>query len=175
MNWLREHMRDHVGDPAPADPPRTVLKFAPGAGEPSSNDATVALDLVAEAAQVIKSIERRAAESEVRAKNLAESAIEKLHMADSRILAAEDARRAAEESLAKVGARLQESEKELMQTRSRLASADAQLAAVEHRMKNFETRALQAEKAVKDVESAIRTQLVGLTRELTRRSPAAAA
>ena len=175
MNWLREHMRDHIATPGSADPSRNVLKFSSAVPEVSGNNAASALELVAEAADVIKSIERRAIESETRAKSLAESAIEKLHHADSRIQAAEDARRAGEDNLVKVSARLQEVEKELMHAKSRLANADAQLANAEQRMKNFELRAIKAEKSVKDVESAIRMQLVGLTKELNRRPSADAA
>ena len=174
MNWLREHMRDHVGSSAAMELTRNVLKFTPGDPK-SGNEASVALDLVAEAADVIKGIERRATESEVRAKTLAESAIEKLHLADSRIQASEEARRAAEENLAKVSARLQEAEKELAQTKSWLATADSQLANANQRAKSIEIRAINAERAVKDVEHAIRTQLVGLTRELTRGASAAMA
>jgi chromosome segregation ATPase len=175
MNWLREHMRDHIATPSSADPSRNVLKFTSAVPEPPANNASSALDLVAEAAEVIKSIERRAIESETRAKSLAESAIEKLHHADSRIQASDEARRAGEENLAKVNARLQEVEKELTHTKSRLANADAQFAGAEQRAKNFELRAIKAEKAVKDVESAIRLQLMGLTKDLNRRASADAA
>ena len=159
-------MRDHM---APTDSARNLLNFGHELPRSSlASDASAALDLVAEAADVIKNIERRATESEAFAKSLAESAIEKLRLADSRIQSAEEGRRAAEQSLVRLRTRLQETEKDLQQLKSSLASANAQVENAEQRMKSAEARATHAEKAMKEVEHAIRTQLVGRTRELSK-------
>jgi len=174
MNWLREHMRDHIANSASIDSPENILKFPRDAPASSRNGASAALGLVAQAAEVIRSIEDRAVLTEARAKNLAESAIEKLKFAEARIQSAETARRAAEEVLRKVSAQLEVAEEERNRTRSLIAAATAQLTNAEQRMREAEMRAINAEKALQKIEHAIRTQIVGLARDLARKSAAAA-
>jgi multidrug efflux pump subunit AcrA (membrane-fusion protein) len=163
MNWLREHMRDHVTSAASVvDSRENVLNVPGDPPAPSRDDASAAPDIVSQAAEVIKGIQDHAVESESRARALAESAIEKLQLAAARVQSAEAARSAAEETLSKQRARLQEAERELTRTQSRNAAAEMQLANAEQRMAAAETRAASAEKAVNQIENAIRTQLVGL-------------
>lgn len=174
MNWLREHMRDQLTNAASSEFGKNILSFPTDTPADSRYDTSSALDLVSQAAGVIRGIQDRAAESEARARALAESAIEKLQLAESRIHSAEAARGQAEETLSKLGARLQEAERELARTQSRIATAEAQLAKAEQHMRAAETRAINAEKAVSQIEDAIRTQLVGLQKNLTGRSVRAA-
>jgi chromosome segregation ATPase len=174
MNWLREHMRDHV-TPAPSvDSPENILTFPGGPAAPSRCDAPAALDLVSQAAEAMKCIHDHAVETEARAKALAESAIEKLHGAEARVQSAEAARSAIEEALSKLRAKLQEAERELTRTQARCVAAEKQLADAEQRVRAAEIRAIDAEKAVNQVEDAVRVQLVGLQRNLIRGSARAA-
>jgi chromosome segregation ATPase len=170
MDWLGQHMRNHLANPSSTELRQNVLGF-PGDGPAASRrDSLTAFDLVSQAAAAIREIQGRAADSEARARVLAENAIEKLQHAEARITAAEAARDLAQESLSKLNARLEEAERELARTRSRIAAAEAQLANAEHHMRAAEARAVNAEKAVTQIEDAIRTQLVGLHRNLTGQS-----
>jgi len=173
MNWLREHMRDHATT-ATVESWENILSFPGRPAAPVRHDASAALDLVSQAAEAIRGMQDRAVDSENRAKALAESAIEKLRAAEARIQSAEAARRAAQESLSKLSVKLQDAERELTRTQSRIATAEIQLANAEQRVSAAEARAIDAEKAVNHIEDAIRTQLIGLQRNLTRGSARAA-
>ena len=175
MDRLWEHMRNHIGNaPSSVDSPENILNFPHGAPPSARYDTTATLDLVSQAAEAVRSIQDHARESEARASSLAQKAIDQLHLAEARIQSAEAARRVAEENLYKMGARLEEAENELMRTTSRIAATEAQLASAEERMKATEVRAIQAEKAFKQIELAIHKQLLGLDRNVTRRSASAA-
>jgi chromosome segregation ATPase len=174
MNWLREHMRGHITAAARTEPEENILDFPGHPPLSPGQQAPAALDLVSEAAEMIRGIQDRAAKTEAQARALAESAMEKLKLADARIQSAEAERNKAQEALSKVSARLREAEGEVARTRSRIAALEAQLANAEQRVKSAETRAVRAEKAVEHVEEAIRTQLLGLQTNLTGGSSRAA-
>jgi chromosome segregation ATPase len=174
MNWLREHMRDQLMNAASTDARQNVSNFPGVVAAVSRSGTASALDLVSEAAGVIRGIQERAAESEARAKALAEGALEKLQVAVSRIQTVEAARGAAQETISRLSAKLQEAEQELTRTQSRIAATERRLADAERQIQVAETRAVNAEKAVSHIEDAIRTQLVGLQKNLTARSMRAA-
>jgi chromosome segregation ATPase len=173
MNWLREHMREQVAKAPSGDHAKNVVHF-PADTAPPRNDPSTALDLVSQAASVIRGIEERAAESEARARTLAESALEKLEQAEIRISDAETARIHAEDTLVRLSARLQEAERELARTQARLVAAENRLADAEYQLRAAEARATQADNAVNQIEDAIRAQIVGLQRNLTARARNAA-
>jgi chromosome segregation ATPase len=174
MNWLRDQMRDRVAKAPSAEVAQNIVNFPGDARAPSREEGSAALDLVYQAAGVIRGIQERAAETEDRAKALAECAVEKLEEAEARINDAEAARARAETTLAQLMARLQEAEQELTRTQSRIAAAENQLVNAERQMHAAEARAVHAEKAVGQIEDAIREQLMGLQRNLTTRSTRAA-
>ncbi len=174
MNWLREHMRDQLMNAASTDARQNVASFPRNADTVLRSGASSALDLVSEAAGVVRGIRERAAESEARATALAESALEKLQVAVSRIESAEAARDAAQETISELSAKLQGAEQELTRTQSRIVATERRLADAERRIQAAEMRAVNAEKAVGQIEDAIRTQLVGLEKNLTARSMRAA-
>jgi chromosome segregation ATPase len=159
---------------ASTDARQNVANFPGVAAAVSRSGPSSALDLVSEAAGVIRGIQERAAESEARAKALAESALEKLQVAVSRIQSVEAARGSAQETISRLSAKLQEAEQELTRTQSRVAATERRLADAERQIQVAETRAVNAEKAVSQIEDAIRTQLVGLQENLTARSIRAA-
>jgi chromosome segregation ATPase len=171
MDWLGQHMRDYIGNSASIDSPQNILNFPEAS---NAVDGSATLDLVSQATEMIRGMQDRAFETEIRAKTLAERAVEKLKLTEARIKSAEAGRFAAEESLCKASAKLQEAERELARTESRIANAEIQLSNAEQRMRAAEMRAINAEKAVKQIEQAIVNQLVGLERGLTRRSANAA-
>jgi hypothetical protein len=173
MNWLREHMRDELAKAPAGDHAQNVVHF-PAEAAPPRNSGSSALDLVAQAASVIRGIEERAVKTEVRARALAEAALEKLERAEIRISDAETARIHAEDTLVRLGARLQEAERELARTQSRLAAAENRLAEAEYQLHGAEARATQADRAVVEIEDAIRAQIVGLQRNLPARAKNAA-
>ena len=173
MNWLRDHMRDELARAPSGDHAQNVVHFRADPA-PTRNDPSAALDLVSQAASVIRGIEERAAESEARARTLAQAAVEKLERAEIRINDAEAARIDAEDTLVRLSARLQEAERELARTQSRLVAAENRLAEAEHQLRGAEARASQADNAVNQIEDAIRAQIMGLQRNLTARTRNAA-
>jgi chromosome segregation ATPase len=146
------------------DHAQNVVQFS---ADTTQQRTSSALDLVSQVASIIRGLQERAADTEARARALAESAVERLRQAETRINDAETARARAEDTLVRLTARLQEAERELEHTR---VSAENKLAGAERQVRSAEARAMQAEKAVKavtQINDAIRTQLLGLHRNLT--------
>jgi predicted nucleic acid-binding Zn-ribbon protein len=173
MNWLREHMREQLTNESSGNHAQNVVHF-PADTAPPRTGPSAALDLVSQAANVIRGIEERAAETEARARGLAEAALEKLEAAEIRISDAERARIHAEDTLVRLGARLQEAERQLARTQALLVAAENRSADAEHQLRAAEARANNSEKAVGQIEDAIRAQIVGLQRNLTARTRNAA-
>ena len=67
-------------------------------------------------------------------------------------------------------ARVQAAEEELAQTKARFLASRAQLNNFEQRVAAAEMRAVDAENAVQQIEDAIRTLLIGLTKDLIQKS-----
>lgn len=174
MDWLGQRVRDHLGNTASNELRQNVLTFPGDTPAALRSDSSAALDLVSQAAEMIGSIQDRAAEMEARAKALADSALKKLQRAETLIHTAEAERDRAQDALSKLGVRLEEAERDLTRTQSQIATAEAQLADAERYAKTVATRALNAEKALNQIEDAIRTQLLGLHNNLTRGSVRAA-
>src|ERR1700674_2348191 len=114
MDWLREHTQDQLTSLAAND-----LDPCDTAPEISS-----VLDLVSQVAGVMKEILDRAADTEARAKALAEDALEKLQLAEALIDSAKTARDLVEETRSKLIARLQQAERELTETQSRITTGE---------------------------------------------------
>src|ERR1039458_8164643 len=79
-NWLREHMRDHIANHSALDSAENVLSFQ---RSPNSkiNPGAAALDVVYQAAELIRDVDNYATERNARAETLARQAIEKLKIA----------------------------------------------------------------------------------------------
>jgi chromosome segregation ATPase len=164
MDRVREHMLEQFENALSGDHAQNVVQFSTDTTQQRTSSA---LDLVSQVASIIRALQERAAETEARARALAESALERLRQAETRINDAETARARAEETTARLGARLQEAERELEHTQARTVAAENKLADAEHQVRSFEARADQAEKAVTQINDAIRAQLLGLQRNLT--------
>jgi chromosome segregation ATPase len=146
------------------DHAQNVVQFS---ADTTQQRISSALDLVSQVASIIRGLQERAAETEARARALVESALERLRQAETRINDSETARARAEDTTARLGARLQEAERELERTQARTVAAENKLADAEHQVRSAEARAAQAEKAVTHIHDAIRAQLLGLQRNLT--------
>jgi chromosome segregation ATPase len=164
MNRQREHMLGQFENAASGDHAQNVVPFS---ADTTQQRTSSALDLVSQVASIIRGLQERAAETEARARALAESALERLRQAETRTNDAETARARAEDMMARLSARLQEAERQLERTQGRIIAAENKLAEAEHQVRSAEARAIQAEKAVTQIDDAIRTQLLGLQRNPT--------
>src|SRR5271154_7435555 len=104
---------------------QNVLSFA-GPSVPDSG--ATALNLVYQAAEVFRSIEDRARETEARAQSLCRSATERLKHAEKRAEAAERARR---ELITEAECKLQDASRALKQAQCRIEAAEDKLTAME--------------------------------------------
>jgi chromosome segregation ATPase len=131
-----------------------VLSFA----RPSVPDSgATALNLVYQAAEVFRSMEDQARETEARAQSLCRSATERLKHAEKRIEAAERAR---QELITEAECKLQDASRALKQAQSRIEAAEDRLTAVEFRAQAAEAEAREAKQALALVEEAIRRRLL---------------
>jgi chromosome condensin MukBEF complex kleisin-like MukF subunit len=131
-----------------------VLSFA----RPSLTDrAATALNLVYQAAEVFRSMEDGAKETETRAQSMCRSAAEKLQRAEKRIEAAE---RAQQELIIEAECKLQDASRALRQAQSRIEAAEDRLTAAEFRAQAAEADAREAKQALALVEEAIRRRLL---------------
>ena len=181
LNLLREHMRDHITNYSTLDSAENTLSF----GRPpnaAKNPGAAALDLVYQAAELIEDLDNSAAEIQARAETFAEQAIEKLEIAEARVLSAESGRLAAEAKVKELSDRVeefsdkvQEVEKIMEQTVSRMAVAEAERSAAEQQARTAEMRANEAEDALKRIEEAIRTRILEIGFRDSSRTVAGAA
>jgi hypothetical protein len=116
-----------------------------------------ALDLVYQAADVFRSMEKHARETEARAQSLCASALEGLRLAEMRAEAAERAQR---ELIVTAERKLQHACRALEQARSCIEAQQDKLTAVELRAEVAEADARQAKEALALVEEAIRKRLL---------------
>ena len=131
-----------------------VLSFA----RPSVPDSgATALNLVYQAADVFRSIEDDARETEARAQSLCKSALERIRFAEMRTEAAERAQR---ETIIEAECKLQDASRALNQAQSRIQATEDRLTAVEFRAQAAEAEAREARQALALVEEAIRRRLL---------------
>jgi chromosome condensin MukBEF complex kleisin-like MukF subunit len=147
----------------PVSRDENVLNFA---GPLVPDSGTTALNLVYQAAEVFRSIEDHARETEARAQSLCKSALERLRLAEMRAEAAERARR---ELITEAECKLQDASRALKQTQSRIEAAEDRLTAVEFRAQAAEAEAREARQALALVEEAIRRRLLCATPEADSR------
>ncbi|MBR1121750.1 hypothetical protein JQ628_09535 [Bradyrhizobium lablabi] len=131
-----------------------VLRF------PSSlapDKGATALDLVYQAADVFRGMEKHARETEARAQSLCTNALERLRLAEMR---AEAAERAQQELIVTTERRLQDACRALEQAQSCIEAQKHKLTAIELRAEAAEAEARQAEEALALIETAIRKRLL---------------
>jgi hypothetical protein len=130
----------------------------PGFLPASTRDkGTTALDLVYQAADVFRSMEEHARETEARAQSLCTSALERLRLAEMRADAAERAQR---DFIITTEHRLQDACRALQQAQLSIQAQKDKLTATELRAEVAEAEARQAKEALALVEEAIRKRLL---------------
>ena len=146
----------------------SVLSFPP---PPAPDKGAIALDLVYQAADVFRGMEKHARETEARAQSLCTSALERLRLAEMRAEAAERAQR---ELIVTVETKLQGACRALEQAQSCIEAQKDKLTAVELRADVAEAVARQAKEALALVEEAIRERLLCANPDADGRLTAAA-
>lgn len=131
-----------------------VLGLSPAS---APDRGATALDLVYQAADVFRSMEEHARETEARAQSLCTNALERLRLAELRADAAERAQR---EFILTAEHKLQDACKALQQAQSCIEAQKDQLTAAELRADVAEAEARQAKEALALVEEAIRKRLL---------------
>jgi len=135
------------------------------------DNGAAALELVYQAADVFRSMEVHARETEARAQSLCTNALERLRLAEMRAEAVERAHR---ELIAATEHKLQDACKALQQAQSCIEAQTDKLIAVELRAEVAEAEARQAKEALALVEEAIRKRLLCPNPDAASRLTAAA-
>jgi hypothetical protein len=132
----------------------SVLSFPP---PPAPDSGATALDLVCQAADVFRGMEKHARETEARAQSLCTNALERLQLAEMRAEAAERAQR---ELIVTAERNLKHACRALEQAQSCIEAQKDKLTAVELRAEVAEAEARQAKEALALVEVVIRKRLL---------------
>jgi len=127
----------------------------------TARDGNAAVDLVYQAANLVRDLENRANENAKYAQNLAERAVEKLQLAGERIQELEAERETTQGHINEANVMVREAAEALRLERSRVKAAEERLRQLEVRVRNAEARAKKSENALAQVEQAIRTHLLG--------------
>jgi hypothetical protein len=121
------------------------------------DQGATALDLVCQAADVFRGMEKHARETEARARSLCTSTLERLRLAEMRAEAAERAQR---DLIATAERNLQHACRALEQAQCCIEAQNDKLTVVELRAEVAEAEARQATEALALVEEAIRKRLL---------------
>ena len=121
---------------------------------------TAALEVVHQAAELIRIIEACASEAETRARVTALQAIEDMKLAKARVISVEERRDSALAALEEANSRAQEIEEALRPVESQLADDEARLSQAELSANSAEARASESEKTIACIEAAIRIHLL---------------
>jgi chromosome segregation ATPase len=135
MEWLRDHMRDHV-----------------------SKDGDVAastLDLVQQAADTIKVSEDRVADTEARARIIINQAKEELRLAEKLYQTSEAARIAAEAEAKDAKQKLIEARKVLQLAETRIEEVELKLSIIETAAEENETKLISMEHQLKLADARV--------------------
>ena len=124
---------------------------------PRTDEASVALDLVHQAADAFRGLQERASETEARAQSLCKQAAEKVRQAEMRAQAAE---RAYRELTAAADQKLADAYRALEQARANASAQMDKQVAAEYRAQRAEVEAHEAKRALDLVEQAIRRRLL---------------
>ena len=124
---------------------------------PAPDKGATALDLVNQAAEVFRSMEKQACETEARAQSLCTGALERLRLAEVRAEAAERAQR---ELIITAERKLQHACRALEQAQSCIEAQKDKLTAIEVRAEVAEAEARHVKEALALVEEAIRRRLL---------------
>jgi DNA repair exonuclease SbcCD ATPase subunit len=161
MEWLEDRMHDHSASVASIKPMERSVSFRRPPACAAKNVGIAVLDLVHQVAELVRSAEDHATETQNRAQSLAARAVEELKFSEARAQASESQRSAAEAALSEANDRAQEAEEMLEQAEARSAALETQITTLVRRANAAELRASEAENTLRRVEDAIRTEILG--------------
>jgi hypothetical protein len=159
LDWLRDHMRDHIANTTVDGSTDNVVPFE-HPSLPANKPDAAAIDLVHQAAELIQVANNKAVESQAHAEALATQAIEKLKIARDRVQFAESALRTAEAEKNEFSAKVQALEEALEQMRCRTAATEVQLSIALQRADAAELRVVEAENVLKYIEDALQRVII---------------
>ena len=144
MHWLRKETRRNVLNKKDVD------AYYPNSSKHCdvTSIRSTALELVCQAAEIIKNVDDRAADNRAMAEALAEKAVEALRTAQARARAAEAKQQATEADLKGLIAKVEDMERTIDQAISRAAVAEEQMSAAEKRARTAESALIRIEKAL---------------------------
>jgi|SRR5665213_693797 len=150
MNWLRTYMQNQTGNDHPLGQGNNISSSRRPLHSAMNSRNTI-LDLVCQAAEIIRNVDDHAANRQAHAEILAKQATEKLKIAYARVQSAESKQQASEAALKDLIVRVHSLEKAMEQAMERaishVAVADEQVAAAEQ-----QTRIV--ERALKRIDAA---------------------
>lgn len=174
LEWLHKRMRSQLsGSPRLERAADAISEFPSHASEPPARRGRTALDLVDQAAELVRNIEGHAHDIESRARMLAEDAIKKLESAEKQIQLLEQKQAAAEAYIHDIKAKFEEAREALANERARVQATENLLPQLEMRARTAEARAEECEGALARIETAIRTKILKEESSARRRAHAA--
>jgi phage shock protein A len=172
MEWLRNYMQSYMADCAPREASEKVVRLRIVRSSASEHTQR-ALSLISDAAQVISDMEEGALAVQARNEALLAEAIEKLNAAEERINFLESERKAAKTHIRETELKVEDLQSAVDEADSRMKAAGQRLWQAERYARTSAARAEEAEKALVQIEEAIRSQLIG--KRFAPRKPVAAA
>jgi septal ring factor EnvC (AmiA/AmiB activator) len=159
MDWLRQHMRDHISNVQPSRPIRMASEGELPRTGPAVFD-TDALDLVREAANVLRRMGEQRAAAKTRADALVERAAGELKAARDRI-------QALEMDCERLNRLVAQSKDQLLSAEKALEGAETRISTLETHLAASEKRAGDAEDMLLLVENTIHSELLEPMRSKT--------
>ena len=151
---------EHPFKADPIEPSEGILRFRSTPLSTATKGCGAALDLVYQAAEVIKGIESHANEAEKHARGVADNAIRKLQLAEKRIEELETELQSAQACISEARVKIKESDEAAKVDKSRLEAAERKMCQIEMRARTAEGQARENANAVARIEEAIRTQIL---------------
>jgi chromosome segregation ATPase len=174
VDWLRQHMRDHMASLGSNGPKSNIVNLRQGPARTTEDSTAAILHLVHEAAELLRSEESRAAEIEARARALSERAIAELKRAEGQIQALESDCHRLKETVDQANDRALAAEEALKQSEACIATIEAQIAVVELRANESDGRARAAKAAIASIEHTIRDEILARRKSAPSESAVAA-
>lgn len=160
LESLHKHIRSALSDGPRGGHAKSNVDQAINAPAAPQKDRRGALALVEQAAELFTRIEDEAREFEIRARAIAQGAIEKLQSAEDTIQTLRDDNAAAEARIAQLHDELRELAEALKGTSARVEAAENQLSQLEMRARTAEARAEECENTLSRIEEAVRTKIL---------------
>lgn len=118
------------------------------------------MDLIDQAAELVRSIERQAHDIEIRARTLTEDAIKRLQSAEKQIQSLMEMQAGAEAYINELKIKLEEAGEALARERARVEAVENRLPQLEMRARMGWARAEVCENALAQIEDAIRSKIL---------------